>query len=347
MRRLKLRWLAALDRGGAFRTAGASRWRARRLAILCYHGVSKADEHEWDADLYMPAALLQSRLELLRAEGCTVVPLDEGLRRLRDGTLPARAVAVTFDDGLSDFCGMAWPVLQRARVPATVYLTSYYSAVQLPIFNLFCSYILWAGQRRAALAGAALGLDGQWDIRTPAARVRVVAALRDHCRREATCAVGRHDLALRLASELGVDVGGALADRRLFVLSADEVRQVSSSGADVQLHTHRHRMPAVREQLYVELDENRRYITELTGRAPDHFCYPSGVWRPELFGWLAAFGVASAVVGEKAYATAATGRMQLPRFVDTCGVTPLEFRAWVTGAFALLPPRRQRPPAAA
>ena len=53
-----------------------------------------------------------------------VIPLDE-LLRTPAGDLPPRAVALTFDDGyLDNLVEYAAPVLERAGLPATFFLTS-------------------------------------------------------------------------------------------------------------------------------------------------------------------------------------------------------------------------------
>ena len=52
-----------------------------------------------------------------------VIPLDE-LLRTPDRDLPPRAIALTFDDGYLDNLEYAAPVLERAGLPATFFLTS-------------------------------------------------------------------------------------------------------------------------------------------------------------------------------------------------------------------------------
>jgi peptidoglycan/xylan/chitin deacetylase (PgdA/CDA1 family) len=59
-------------------------------------------------------------------ESFHVLSLDEGVRRLAKGTLPRRAVALTFDDGYASVADVAWPLLKARRWPATFYVCSGY-----------------------------------------------------------------------------------------------------------------------------------------------------------------------------------------------------------------------------
>src|SRR5207244_4107641 len=53
-----------------------------------------------------------------------VLPLEEALERLRAGTLPDRACAITFDDGTRNLATHAAPVLESLRLPAAVFLAT-------------------------------------------------------------------------------------------------------------------------------------------------------------------------------------------------------------------------------
>jgi len=55
--------------------------------------------------------------------GYKVLSMDQVLEHLRGKRpIPPRAVALTFDDGYENFYEYAWPVLQKHRFPAMVYL---------------------------------------------------------------------------------------------------------------------------------------------------------------------------------------------------------------------------------
>jgi hypothetical protein len=96
----------------------------------------------------MEAGEFRKRMALLREAKCSVVNLGEALKRLDQGTLPPRSVVLTFDDGFADFYDVAWPILREFGFPATVYLTTYYMARNLPVFDPALYYLLWKGRGR-------------------------------------------------------------------------------------------------------------------------------------------------------------------------------------------------------
>src|SRR5271163_1599289 len=94
---------------GVFAAVKASQWRNQRLLILCYHGISFEDEHEWSSALYLSPATFRERMRILAQGGYHVLPLGEALERLENGTLPPKSVAITFDDGGYNFHAVAYP----------------------------------------------------------------------------------------------------------------------------------------------------------------------------------------------------------------------------------------------
>src|SRR6266542_4635523 len=111
-----------------------SAWRRERLLILCYHGISLEDEHEWKPSLFMSPRDFESRLVMLRRQNYTVLPLAHALTRLYARELPPRAVTITFDDGLYDFYKQAFPLLKKYGYLATVYLSTFYCDYNRPVF---------------------------------------------------------------------------------------------------------------------------------------------------------------------------------------------------------------------
>ncbi len=344
LRSLKLTALRAARGSGALRLIDGSDWRHRRLLILGYHGVSQADEDQWDSSLFMPQEMVRSRFELLRRGGYAVLPLGEAIQRLHDGSLSDRSVAITFDDGSADFYSRAYPLLQEFGYPVTLYLTTFYSRDQRPVFPPMCGYLLWRGRTRRISGQDLVPHGGSLDLADPTQRRSAFEAILRWAAERRLDASQKDDLLGTLAERVGVDFVDLCQRRLLQIMSREEIAQLDPKLVDVQLHTHRHRTPLNRELFRREVEDNRREIARIThsSRLLTHFCYPSGVTHPHFLPWLRELGIESATTCYTGIASAATDPLMLPRLIDTCSLTTLEFESWLTGAAALLPTRRLR-----
>ena len=55
-----------------------------------------------------------------------VIPLIQAVERLQSGVLPARALAITFDDGYANNEQIAAPILKKLGLPATFFIATAY-----------------------------------------------------------------------------------------------------------------------------------------------------------------------------------------------------------------------------
>ena len=90
------------------------------MTVLCYHSV----QPRWESPLAVEPDDFAWQASWLRARR-RVLPLAEALPRLdATGRLPRGEAALTFDDGFSALYDQALPILQRERLPATVFLVA-------------------------------------------------------------------------------------------------------------------------------------------------------------------------------------------------------------------------------
>ena len=315
-----------------------SNWRARRLLILAYHGISLDDEHRCSG-LFMSPEQFRERLRGIRSAGCNVLALEDALTRLYDGSLPPRSVVLTFDDGFYDFYARAWPILREFRWPVTVYLTTYYSVHNLPVFDPMVMYLLWKG-RGKELHLPEIGIDGMLIEDAPS---RQTGMILDAARDRGLGAEEKHQLLRVVAARLGVDFEDLLSRRVLHLMKPEEVAELASEGVDFELHCHKHRVYRSRELFRDGILENQTILERVGGRKPRHFCYPGGFWLPEFMPWLAELGMLSATTCIPGMATSRSGRYRLPRLLDGPGMELSEFSSWLSGLATLLPKRKQPP----
>jgi peptidoglycan/xylan/chitin deacetylase (PgdA/CDA1 family) len=342
LKRLKILALTAAEGLGLSRVILQSEWRSQRLLILCYHGISLDDEHLWDPSLFMPAETLRDRLACLRKMRCNLLGFDEAFRRLRDGSLPPRAVTVTFDDGTYDFLVRAMPFIRQFEVPTTLYLATYYSFFNRPIYDLAVDYVLWKARgRHRAVVDA---LKHEIGVVEPDQRATITSALRRHAHAANLSPEEKDQLLTRVADICAVDLEAIRRKRILHVMTPEEAASVVREGVDIQLHTHRHRVYEERLRFDAGIDDNRVGLQSIRPGVPEHFCYPGGVYRDEFVPWLQTKGIRTATTCDAGLASQSDSPWLLPRLVDTTTLTLVEFRGWIAGVAAALPKRAHTHP---
>jgi peptidoglycan/xylan/chitin deacetylase (PgdA/CDA1 family) len=119
------RWLyptkAAMTRARSLVWLARTRGRVagNALRILFYHRVSDdADELAVKRDRF------SRQMELVAKQGFRVVDVPEAVRLLGNDELPARTIALSFDDGFHDVAENALPVLAEHGFRATVFIAT-------------------------------------------------------------------------------------------------------------------------------------------------------------------------------------------------------------------------------
>ena len=342
LKKFKQATLRSLKTSGLSTLVQNSRWRRQRLLILAYHGVSTGDQHLWNGSMYMSPEMFRARLATIARAGCAVLPLDEAITRLYANDLPDRSVALTFDDGNVDFKERAFPLLEEFGFPSTLYLTTFYSHYNKPIFGIFCEYLLWKGQNETLDLKKITGRDLKIELSTAAARETAFREIEQHVQAQKSSAEEKNVLAEIVARQLKLDYDALIEKRVMHLLAPDEVMRLAADGADIQLHTHRHRTPLDRDLFRREIEDNRHRIQAMTGLRPSHFCYPSGIYDHRFLPWLQEAGVVSATTCETGFASRSSNQLLLPRFLDSAALSSIEFESWLTGVSAALPRRRER-----
>lgn len=309
----------------------------KKLLILCYHGFELTDESEFRPRLFMPRGVFSRRLEAIRRMSHPVLPLDEAVKRLYAGTLPDNAVCLTIDDGFHSVRACAAPLLEQHGFPATLYVTSYYVAKEAPIFRLVVQYMFW--KTAVPHLGA---MDEPWGPTEP---VDLSAADKKDSSMWQIIEYGenqcdeaeRQRISEVLGGYLHVDYTAIRDSRILTLLTPRELQQLDDSGIDVQLHTHRHRLPVDDEAcVRDEVTENADFLAPIVKHPLAHFCYPSGEWDKQHWPWLANLGIETATTCDPCFNKHNTPALGLYRVVDGTDVSQIEFEAELSGVSELI-----------
>lgn len=289
------RWVAS----AASATAGG------RLLVLTYHRVLPVRDELIPEIPDVPTFTWQMRL---LAEQFRPLPLTEATARLAAGTLPRRAVSVTFDDGYLDNATVAYPILRAHRVPATLFVATGY----LDGGRMFNDTVIetvrrlpgrgydatWLGLGTLPLDGLAArrhafeAIIGAIKYRPPAAREEAVARL-------------AADAATPLPDDLMMTRAGVKA------LDGDLVA--------IGAHTRRHPILAETDAKAAEAEiaDGRDDLVGLLNRPVPLFAYPNGRpgrdYRPEHVEMVRRAGFATAVSTAWGAASRRSAPLEVPR----------------------------------
>jgi peptidoglycan/xylan/chitin deacetylase (PgdA/CDA1 family) len=98
-----------------------------RVGVLTYHRVAPHVRAVPPPSHNVAPERFREQIEGLLRRGFTVWPLRRIVEQAANGDdIPARIIAITFDDGFGTVFTQAWPILRDLRVPATVFLNTGY-----------------------------------------------------------------------------------------------------------------------------------------------------------------------------------------------------------------------------
>ena len=327
--------LTVLRSLGLFRLS--RRLTAGRLRILCYHGISFHDEHEFNPGVFMRAGTFERRMKLVKKLGLPVLTLDDAVRRHSAGQLPPLATVITIDDGWYGTYRYMYPLLRDLQLPATIYVATEFVETNVQVFNVAIGYVLWRNQgqslRAESLRAGALSSD--CDLALPEQRRKAEKEL-------VKFGFGYADLQERQAlwrevcEALGEDWKLIESERRLAFVNREELLEMMREGVDIQLHTHGHRFPSDdRDGAIREVTANRDYLNSLVPGDYSHFCYPSGQYQPAQIDDLRALEVVSATTDQGGMNRDETSVYELRRLIDSERRSDLEFEARLSGIYEL------------
>jgi peptidoglycan/xylan/chitin deacetylase (PgdA/CDA1 family) len=238
-----------------------------RFQILVYHRVGN------DVDPYLPGttvAAFERHMRYLH-DHFRILSLSELLSAARRGTVPGRAVAVTFDDGYEDTYIHAYPIVRRYQIPITVYLATGFIDDGCAMWNDRVGVAIrdTLRDRLDAIPG-----HGSLPLTTPVERLRALEETLGILKRRP--AAERDELTAAIIRALEVP-----DERAPRMLCWPQVEEMHAHGAEFGAHTVHHAIltaiPA--DEAWREIVESKQMIEERLHTPAVHFAYPNGTVR--------------------------------------------------------------------
>jgi len=200
--------------------------------------------------------------------------------------VPSPSAVITFDDGFRDNLTAALPIVQKYRVPATVFLvTGCISSGELP-WPQYLGYLFQHTSRTTVVAEVA-GSQRELDLGSPPSRRRACLLVKEGLGRLPRSE--REQQLRQWCRLLGVDPP---RDR---MLSWSEVKEMHAAGVEFGAHTYSHPWLACipLDEAREEMQRSRDDLATKLGVVRPPFCFPGGSFTEELLAMVPRLGFAS------------------------------------------------------
>lgn len=236
----------------------------QRLLVLIYHRVLPQADPMYPYDPDVPTFAHQMRA---LAQDFNVLRLGEAVERLERRELPARAVAITFDDGFADNVTQALPVLTELGLTATFFVATGY----LDGGCMFNDCVI-AACREAPAGTWVTGTTEFGTVNAGDSDSRPALAYDMIRRLKYLDAARRMDCAMRLLES------ASAASPAGIMMTHAQLRELRGAGMDFGGHTRGHPILARLSDAEAqrEIAGGRTDLEDLTGRPIELFAYPNG-----------------------------------------------------------------------
>lgn len=235
----------------------------KKVIILMYHGFTDKDNDEGienDHGKHLHVDKFKRQLEYL-SKYHHVISLKEFVRHCAaSGKIPANSVVITVDDGYRSNYTLAYPLLRRFGIPATIFLTTRFVDQRQPLWTDRVEYLL---------------------ARTESSRS---AKIKKNKRINEEFKWGPQEQIASAVEELENQTGNSLMKEQEIpeiyapLRWSDVLGMVKSGVISIGSHTHSHVIltRCGGDKIEEELALSKRMIEEKTGLECELFCYPNG-----------------------------------------------------------------------
>ncbi len=249
------------------------------MAILMFHGLT--DQHpsglENFSNLHVQANLFDDLCAWLK-KNSQVLSLKEALALQRAGEpLPRNSVVLTFDDGYASNYHLAYPILRKYNLPATIFAATDFVQNRAWLWPDRLEYAVGHSENlylKSSLLNQSLSLP----LTTNAQRLDCIHRLSTafkHMPQEML-----HAEITRIEAELGTSLNLERQIPAIYEpLTWPQIQEMVASGLiTIGAHTHRHLILARcrPETLREELAISNQILADALGSRPSFFAYPNG-----------------------------------------------------------------------
>ncbi|MCA9731251.1 MAG: polysaccharide deacetylase family protein [Deferribacteres bacterium] len=246
--------------------------------ILTYHGVLETGSENYVNRNCVSREMFDRQISWVKKK-CTPVSLSDMVQMVSGKKkMPPNAVAITFDDGFRNNYRVAFPVLKKHDVPATIFITTdFIGSKGEKLWTERIDSIIYSATIRRLRLPTENGED-LFDISTPENKIQSSDKIRKYLKSKSRDEREQHIMELERQIE-GMRSFIDEMDERYDFLDWDEVSQMVESGLiEIGSHTCSHSILSTltEEEVHSELLNSKMAIEAQLNKPCTLFSYPNG-----------------------------------------------------------------------
>lgn len=245
-------------------------WAMRdKVLILTYHRFSR-ESHPFK----ISAGEFAAHLEYLSSHN-RVLELSETVEYLRNGkTLPPNAAVITIDDGYADAYEVAFPLLKKYRMPATVYAVTDFLDGKCWLWTDLMRYVLLHTEKE----NIALRFENdkiESVLSGEPQRLEIAGRINSRLKKLPD------DLKRKKIGEIAASLTVEIPEKPVVDYAPfgwENAREMEAENVRIESHTVSHPIltQIAAKDLDSELKNSKKRLEEILEREIEHLCYPNG-----------------------------------------------------------------------
>lgn len=305
--------------------------------ILMYHRVVRSREQ--DRNMIQPGMFVTQEtfgkhLAFLKKE-FSIITLDEMVRRIARGQSVSRCCSITFDDGWKDTYEVAFPILKKYQVPASIFLATGYIGTDKWFWPEEFAWCLWMLLKMESKHPETDNILNQLNVDLYKIKgSNRYELINDVIEKVKGYHPDQRELLMKTLRGVFPD-----SSRERLMMSWDEVTQMHESGlASFGAHTVNHVYidQLKSEEVRNEISLSKHMIEYHLGIPVTLFAFPNGNYSTPAIAVLEQNNFLGAVTTRRGYVDKNTSLMELPRIGmhdDVTNTIPMFFSRLLLNAF--------------
>ena len=277
------------------------------ILILMYHRFSR-EPHPYK----ISAGEFAAHLEYLSKHN-RVLSLSEAVNCLKnEKSLPPNAAVITIDDGYADAYEVAFPILKKFEMPATVYAVTDFLDGKCWLWTDLMRYTLFETKAENLNIEFCNGEKIETKFSVESNKSELAARINKQLKRLPD---ERKDLKIKeIAENLNVKIP-ELPTNEYAPINWEQAREMDADNVQIESHTVLHPILTNIEQARLddELTNSKKRLEEKLNRRIEHFCYPNGNLNADVRAAVGKAGYSSAVTTDYGFNGKQANRFALNR----------------------------------